>query len=291
MVLAAVAGAWLAALGAPTTPAAVAAAVEENRVAVVVDTGTEVKSVCVRFREESISGVEALARAAVDPVFRAFPGKGAAVCSLCGTGCPADDSCLTCDSQGRFWSYSRAAGGAPGLRPSGVGASSTTVRDGDVEGWRWGLGGSPPFATVAQVCGDVVVPVATSTTGPSAAGPGPAPTTGTTAATATPRTTAATPAAGPAASPGSALGAATAPSTPVPPAPQPAASPSVPPAATPMTAVPTGPADQPDLALARNRRDHGRSGWPGLAGFGAVLAGLLVWSALARRRRRAQPSA
>ena len=282
--------AWVALLGAGAAPrppdAAAAGGAAEHRVAVIVDTGTLVKSVCVRFAEESITGIEALQRASVDPVTRAFAGKGAAVCSLCGTGCPADESCLTCDAGGRFWSYSRATAGTSSLRASGVGASSTAVRDGDVEGWRWGVGGTPAFASVEQVCGQVV-PAATSTTAAAAAVTPPP------AGTLLPATTTATTVA-PGRTTATSRGRGPAPRTV-----DPAATPTVtasgttsaPPA---TTAAPTSPAPDPSttgfrrpggIAAASGPEDDGGR-WTGLAGFAAALTGLLAWSAVAKRRRR-----
>lgn len=263
----------------------VATGAEEHRAAVIVDTGTQVKSVCVRFREESISGVEALARAQVDPVLQAFSGKGAAVCALCGVGCPAGDSCLSCNPDGKFWSYSRAPAGTGSLRTSGVGASSTTVHDGDVEGWKWALGGAPPFQTVEQVCGEA--PASTTTTpaptspavsttrpGTAAIAPAPAGAPTTTGAPTRPATTAASPMAAPASgSPGAATDA--------------AATSSLPPDdATPATVA----GDRaPSLAASRRAQDpDGGGSGPELALFAAVLAGLVAWGARTRRARARQ---
>ena len=50
---------------------------------------------------------------------------------------PADSSCLLCDNP-RFWGYSRDVAGSGVFSPSRLGPSSTIVRDGDVEAWRWG---------------------------------------------------------------------------------------------------------------------------------------------------------
>lgn len=123
--------------------------VDENHAAVIVDTGQTVKKVCVTFAEEAITGAEALRRAGVDPVFASYGEKGEAVCAICGVGCPAGN-CF-CD-RARFWAYHRAVPGG-GYTYSRAGASSTLVRDGDVEGWRWGSGAAPPYASVGQVCG------------------------------------------------------------------------------------------------------------------------------------------
>ena len=277
-------GAALVVGGAPLWNQAVAPAgaaggqPAEHRAAVLVDTGTEVKSVCVRFREESISGIEALQRAAVDPVLQAFSGKGAAVCSLCGVGCPAGESCLTCNAEGRFWSYSRAPAGTTALRTSGVGASSTTVRDGDVEGWRWGLGGAPPFVTVQQVCGE-----AATTTTSTGATTLPSPIASTVPSPSTPSTGATVPRTGP---PSGASTTATA-----------AFATTSAPGTT--TTGPTGPTE-PDATsrstlgaaapASTERESGGGSSMTGLALLAVALGGLLVWSARLRRSRRAPSS-
>ena len=132
-------------LGAPTAVAAAG----PNHAAVIVDTGQTVKKVCVTFDEDAISGAEALRRADVDAVFDSYGANGEGVCAICGVGCPAGN-CF-CD-RSRFWAYHRAGPGG-GYAFSRVGASSTTVRDGDVEGWRWGSGAAPPHASVGEVCG------------------------------------------------------------------------------------------------------------------------------------------
>jgi len=282
---AATAGMSLAALDqAPGAGAAVAQPPPEHRAAVVVDTGTEVRRVCVRFTEESLTGIEALVRAGTDPVLRAFAGKGAAVCALCGTGCPGDESCLTCDPAGRFWSYSRATSGTAALRTSGVGASSTTVRDGDVEGWRWGTGGTPPFATVAEVCGEVAATTISSTAAatttastsmtaasPVTTAPGPGAAT-TTIGRPSPRppATATTAPAATTTAPTAAAGGSPAPTPPEGPVPSAAAT----------TTAPAG----DGLASSPRRGTEGGGRW-GLAAFAATLAGLAGWSAAARRRR------
>jgi hypothetical protein len=151
-------------------PPPVAAAAAENRAVVVVDTGQEVRHVCVRFAEDFLTGQELLIRARTDPVFRQYSGLGTAVCALCGVGCPADDSCLTCGGD-TYWAYSRAPQGTSEFKLSGGGASSTKVYDGDVEGWRWSKGLLPAYASVDQVCGPAMAAAAGSTTSTAAAAP------------------------------------------------------------------------------------------------------------------------
>ena len=145
------------------------AQVAEHRAVVVVDTGTFVRNVCVRFTQDSLSGTEVLQRAGVNPGLRTFGGQGAAVCSLCGQGCPSDGSCLTCGGKD-YWAYFRASSGSATFRYAAGGAGGARVRDGDVEGWKWGNGSAPPpYVSVEQICGPV--PAIVPSTIAAAAGP------------------------------------------------------------------------------------------------------------------------
>jgi hypothetical protein len=148
-----------------------------NGVGLVIDTGTEVKKVCVRFPEGSLTGAEVLARAQVQAVVAA-QGPGIAVCSLCGVGCQGDGGCLTCDAP-NYWSYWSAAAGATGFTYSSLGASQARVRSGAVEGWSWAGsdGDPPPFVAFDQICVDVIVGTPASTTSTTVAPTSPAPTT------------------------------------------------------------------------------------------------------------------
>jgi hypothetical protein len=103
---------------------------------------------CVEFSGATISGYDLLTRSGLDIVAAFDSGQGAAICSIEGTGCPAE-SCLTCDMP-NYWSYWHLQDGA--WVYSQAGASGYTVRDGDVEGWRWGSGGSPPVVPFDQIC-------------------------------------------------------------------------------------------------------------------------------------------
>lgn len=133
-----------------------------HRAAIVVDTGSGVVSRCVTFSEDSISGITALQRAGLAPVVRSFSGNGGAVCGLNGLGCPADSSCLTCQAP-NYWAYYRADDGAGAFSYSPVGAGSTQVTDGDVEGWRWGSGAGPAFRSFGSIC-PLQPPMTTTTT-------------------------------------------------------------------------------------------------------------------------------
>ncbi|HUR18070.1 MAG TPA: hypothetical protein VMZ51_03920 [Acidimicrobiales bacterium] len=289
------AGCWLAvtasAGGATTTGAGGAS--EQNRAVVVVDTGEQVKKICVRFWEESISGAELLQRAEVDAALRPYAGKGVAVCSLCGVGCRTDDSCLTCDPDGRFWAYSRAPAGTSAFRLSSAGASNTEVHNGDVEGWRWSRGTSPGYISVEEVCDGATPASASATTStavveaPGATVP-PAGSSGSPFTTSTPSTSrpgASAPGGTGTRSPSSTAGAGASPAdlaqpdaVPPPPAPSPGAGEQVSSPSDVATAAPHGAA-----------KDDGGGSPGGLIVFAGVLAGLLGWAAWARRRRRRHP--
>ena len=148
----------LAVASGPGAGPARAQASAQHRAAVIIDTGTTVKHICIRFTVSSISGKDALDLAnqvdpSVQPVYRDYGSLGAAVCSLCGTGNPQSD-CLGQQS-GKFWAYNRAPAGTTQFSQSSTGISNSEVHDGDVEGWRWGTGGAPAYASVDQICGTV----------------------------------------------------------------------------------------------------------------------------------------
>jgi len=235
-----------------------------NAAAVVIDTGTQVRKICVRFSEPELTGEELLRRAKVDAVFAEYS-IGQAVCSLCGTGCPADDCFCESGTTGRYWNYSR--DGEAGWQRSSLGASSTTVRDGDVDGWAWGTEGAvPPWIGFESICvetdaGADAKPVSSpaAVTAPRSAAPVAA-----TTPSAAPERASASPAATP--------------------------SPTASPKAIPSASASEQPSDEPtasatdEAVLTVESEDGGGSGLGGVLGFagaGALLgAGLLI----ARRR-------
>ena len=174
--------AFLAAVVFTAVPAPAAPAAAENHAALVIDTGAEIRTVCVGFSTDSITGKQLLERAGVDPVFGSYGGQGTAVCALCGVGCPSSD-CLTCDSR-NYWAYHRAAAGASKFSYSAAGSGSTTVRNGDVDGWRWGSGTAPAFQSFESICGSPEPPpTEPPTTAAPATTSAPATTTGSAAPT------------------------------------------------------------------------------------------------------------
>ena len=128
---------------------------EPNRVGLVVvhGDGTIVKK-CVEFSAESITGAEALQRAGLEPVLSSYGGLGYGICAIDSEGCAAGEDCF-CQcrkSPCSYWVYShRQQDGAWTI--SGLGASSWTLRSGDIDGWVWGDGTeTPPLVTFEDVC-------------------------------------------------------------------------------------------------------------------------------------------
>src|SRR5688500_8677726 len=253
-----------------------AATAGDHRAVVIVDTGSQVRRVCVRFTEDSITGREALVRAGVDPVFKDYGGKGAFVCKLLDTGCPASD--CPCDSS-EYWVYSRARAGSSTFTMSSMGVSSTSVRDGDVEGWRWSTGGGPAYASPDAVCG--AKPVRATTARPAGGG---GQTTSTLRTTTAPRSTAA---GGRTTTTAPATGAAASASTNAPSA---AAGPAFDPGLAGAAADDAGEART--RIAARSTDSSGRGGAAAALGFGIALALVLAaWlAARSARQRRAGAS-
>ncbi len=126
----------------------------ENKAVVVVDTGSHMYVRVVTFSAASISGLEALRLAGANPETVGYGGLGAAVCKLFGVGNPPEpSSCLGTPSDPRYWAYFRAPAGSSSFTYSSVGAGSSVVRAGDVEGWKFGTGEPPPFKSFCEVAG------------------------------------------------------------------------------------------------------------------------------------------
>jgi hypothetical protein len=175
LLLALIASLTLVTAGSPAVqarPAAgpvVASSTPQHAAGVVIDTGTEVRRVCVRFSEDSISGEELLKRAKVDAVF-SYEAMGTAVCSLCGVGCPASNCFCESESSGRYWNYAHASGA--GWQRSSIGANRRQLRDGDVDGWAWGQSGAtPPSVPFDTICPPMAAPPPSPSPTPQASPP------------------------------------------------------------------------------------------------------------------------
>ncbi len=129
---------------------------------VVVLEGGQVETRCVTFSETTISGYELLTRSGL-PLVTTSDATGTFVCKISGSGCLAND-CL-CHFPPTYWSYWELKEGA--WRYSQAGSVARQVEDGDVDGWVWGDGASPPPEySFAQIClGEPVpaTPTATAT--------------------------------------------------------------------------------------------------------------------------------
>lgn len=113
---------------------------------------------CIEFSEAQISGLDVLTRSGLDLNVDASNAMGVAVCRINHEGCAYPSQPCFCQCQGSpciYWSYWRLTSGA--WKYSNVGASGAVVRNGDVDGWVWGVGTvsgatPPPAVTFEQVC-------------------------------------------------------------------------------------------------------------------------------------------
>jgi hypothetical protein len=131
-----------------------------SRAGVVVRFGDgSVRTRCVDFNDETITGLELLQRSGVD-VIAQTAGGSAAVCKIGPDGCnfPAE-SCLACKfgagGQGEYWAYWQLVGNE--WRYSQLGAGSRKVKNGEVDGWAYGpgnvqTGAQPPVVTFEEIC-------------------------------------------------------------------------------------------------------------------------------------------
>lgn len=148
-----------------------------NRAGLIVANDGNVIKKCVEFSEDEINGYDMLKRAGLELNVDASGGMGAAICRIDGTGCSYPEENCFCRCQGadcRFWIYWHLDGGD--WQFSGLGASNTRVRHGDVEGWIWGEGSpntggaQPPRVTFEEICAEppTATPSPTATDMPTA---------------------------------------------------------------------------------------------------------------------------
>lgn len=128
----------------------------DGEAGLVVDYGDgRVETFCVGFTGDSIDGAALLARAGLGP------GDAAGlVCSIGGTGCPANDCLCQCENPGgdcTYWAFfTQEYSGGWVYSPAGYRIQRSG--DGDVQGWRWGEGGpnsapAPAAVTFEGICG------------------------------------------------------------------------------------------------------------------------------------------
>jgi hypothetical protein len=140
--------------------AAQARAQTQNRAGLIVQLADgSVVTRCVSFSEERLTGYELLHRANLALVVE-VTGMGPAVCKIDNTGCNYPQQscfcqCNTLDASCTYWAYAQLKDGA--WRPSPLGAAGSVVRNGDVDGWRWGKGDgttgeNPPALSLDEIC-------------------------------------------------------------------------------------------------------------------------------------------
>ncbi|HEX9369663.1 MAG TPA: hypothetical protein VF897_01605 [Roseiflexaceae bacterium] len=179
---------WLCLLGA--LPLAVAPlraqSAAPNQAGLVIDFGDgRVVTACVDLGPDGQATGEELLRASNLPVIMEYSGSGATVCKIDTVGCnfPSEACFAQCTLRPgepcRYWAYSRLAGDR--WQYAQLGASSTVVHPGDVDGWAWGegtiaRGAQPPVRQLAEICAaSSATPSPSPTSTPSATATDPAP--------------------------------------------------------------------------------------------------------------------
>lgn len=122
---------------------------------VIRDQGGTLTYAYVAFSEPEISGLELLERSGVPVVTVGFGGLGEGVCAIGSQGCSVSECrrrlCQGPRADDPFWQAFRQH--APGdWRPLPLGASSTMVKDGDINGWSWtGSAANLPAVTLEEI--------------------------------------------------------------------------------------------------------------------------------------------
>lgn len=122
-----------------------------NRAGLVVVFGDgSVQTKCVPFSQASITGYELVQRSKIPFTAEFFAGqKSYAICSFEKEGCQSPGQ--KCFCQQNFWSYWLLQ--TTGWTSSMKGISLTTVKNGDVQGFRWGNGSAaPPPTSFKDIC-------------------------------------------------------------------------------------------------------------------------------------------
>ncbi|MBN2392606.1 MAG: hypothetical protein JXR84_17885 [Anaerolineae bacterium] len=146
----------------------------QNRAGLIVVHGDgRVLTRCVTFTEERISGVTLLQRSGLAVDANTGP-MGSAVCTINREGCPVNDCFCQCKSNPcTYWNYFH-RNTDDSWAYSGMGAATWTVGNGDIDGWVWGDGSTPPPALALDtICSmeatpseDALISAATATSLP-----------------------------------------------------------------------------------------------------------------------------
>ncbi|MCS7061490.1 MAG: hypothetical protein RMN25_10040 [Anaerolineae bacterium] len=119
-----------------------------------------VETRCVEFDEPHISGYDLLRRSGLRLKIAA-DSFGAAICKIGDVGCdyPAQSCFCRCENVNATCVYWISFVQSDGVwKYATLGASNTTVKDGDLQAWVWGAGQGenaprPPAITIEEVCG------------------------------------------------------------------------------------------------------------------------------------------
>lgn len=115
---------------------------------------SDIRTYCVTFSGDSISGLDLLLKSGLDIRAEAYGGMGGLICKIGPQGCDYPQQACACQSYGPggvYWSYTHLING--GWKTAQQGASSYRVRNGDVEGWAWSSGKGPGVTpSFGQIC-------------------------------------------------------------------------------------------------------------------------------------------
>jgi hypothetical protein len=137
---------------------------------------------CVAFAEEQITGLQLVERSGVEYQAQSFGSIGSAMCQLDREPATVPPGCF---GSGPYWQYFHRQGA--GWHASVVGASSSALHDGDMDGWRYAVGANqaPGNVSFAAVC-SAPPPSAAATRAAATGSTRPAPAPATPVATSTP---------------------------------------------------------------------------------------------------------
>lgn len=133
----------------------------DGEVGLVVQEGSEVKTYCIAFSGDGLTGQELLTKAGIS-IDAYGGGSGLAVCALGNTGCKDSGSFTSCFCQCQggdctYWAFFTRQFGKNWVYSS-LAFNLLKAKDGDVHGWKWGKGAAnsapaPQDITFSQICG------------------------------------------------------------------------------------------------------------------------------------------
>ena len=139
---------------------AVGPARADGEAGLVIQDGASVRTFCVAFKGDGITGSELLESAGV--AYEQVGGGGRTVCSIGGTGCfnAGDFASCFCQCQGAnctYWAFFTQRYGGGWVYAS-LAFNLLKAKDGELQGWKWGKGSpnsapAPNGATFESVCG------------------------------------------------------------------------------------------------------------------------------------------